>query len=185
MPVLPSPRPRRFRLRPPPAPRTRLKFSQIMTEVRDNIGMPSKALVFMLRSAQSTHGIPVVRNIVRGLYRLVCIVLRVDIPWEAEFGPGLRIDHPFSIAINSRTRIGARCLIRHGVTLGNRFDEDKTAPIVGDDVKFGCYAVVVGPVQIPSGAQVASLSLTTVKGVTLADPGVGPVLEKVSKIPLK
>jgi serine O-acetyltransferase len=73
-------------------------------------------------------------------------------------GPGLRIHHGGNIVINPDVRIGANCLLRHGVTLGN-LSEGSPSPVIGDDVEFGAYAQVLGPVRVGDGARIGALSL--------------------------
>lgn len=94
-------------------------------------------------------------------YKLTCFLFKIDILARTEIGWGLRIFHPFCICIHPDVKIGARCILRHGVTLGNSGEGSDTVPSVGDDVEFGCYATVIGNVRIPDGTKVRALSLTT------------------------
>ncbi len=73
-------------------------------------------------------------------------------------GPGLRIHHGGNVVINPDVRIGANCLLRHGVTLGN-LEEGGPSPVVGDNVEFGAYAQVLGGVHIGDGAKVGAMTL--------------------------
>ena len=75
-----------------------------------------------------------------------------------EVGPGLRIHHGGNVVINPGVRIGANCLIRHGVTLGNKY-EGGPNPVLGDSVELGAYAQVLGGVHIGDGAKIGALSL--------------------------
>ena len=69
--------------------------------------------------------------------------------------------HPFGIAIRKNAIFGERCKISHGVTIGVRRTvlnpfviED--APIIGNDVYFGAYATVLGPIHIGDGARIGA-----------------------------
>lgn len=95
------------------------------------------------------------------IYKTVCFFFKIDILARTRIGWGLRIFHPFCICIHPDVRIGDDCILRHGVTLGNKGESSSVVPSVGNGVEFGCYAVVFGGVSIPDGARVRALSLTT------------------------
>jgi serine O-acetyltransferase len=48
-------------------------------------------------------------------------------------------------------------VMRHGVTIGAR--EGTDAPVLGDDVRLGAYAQILGDVRIGSGARVGAMSV--------------------------
>ncbi|MFI6865291.1 serine acetyltransferase [Nocardia sp. NPDC050406] len=73
------------------------------------------------------------------------------------FGPGLSIAHTGLLCVNSGARVGARCRIHQGVSLGN--GADGRYPVIGDDVFIGPNAVVLGVaigdrVEVRAGAVV-------------------------------
>jgi serine O-acetyltransferase len=74
--------------------------------------------------------------------------LGFDVPRNV-FGPGLSIAHRGLLVVNGDTRVGARCRIHHGVTLGGT---EAGSPRIGDDVFIGPNAVVIGPVTVGDGA---------------------------------
>src|SRR5947208_2069663 len=51
--------------------------------------------------------------------RIVEAFTGAEIPPGTQIGPGLRVWHGGNLVINPRSSIGANCLIRHGVTIGN------------------------------------------------------------------
>jgi serine O-acetyltransferase len=93
-----------------------------------------------------------IRNAILAGYKLRLALLgeRVgaSIP-RGTCGPGLSIAHPGSIVINAEARLGARCRISQGVTIGAT---PAGAPVIGDDVFFGPSSQAIGPVVIGSGA---------------------------------
>ena len=91
-------------------------------------------------------------------YRIVETLTGIMLPKEAQIGPGLRIYHFGNIIIHPDTKIGARCVLRHGVTIGNRVP-DGPVPTVGDDVEFGAYAQVFGDIHIGDGAKIGAMSV--------------------------
>jgi serine O-acetyltransferase len=86
------------------------------------------------------------------------LTLGIEISLSADIGPGLRIYHQGPIVLGARCRIGARCRLRHGVTLGVKV-KDGPAPQLGDDVFLGAYAQVLGGVTIGDGAEIGAMSL--------------------------
>jgi serine O-acetyltransferase len=92
------------------------------------------------------------------LFRLVETVTGISIPKSVNAGGGLRIHHFGCIFIHKNTRIGRKCTLRQGVTLGNRHN-DGGAPVIGDDVEFGAFAQVLGLVRIGNGAKIGSMSV--------------------------
>ncbi len=103
------------------------------------------------------------------LSKLAEIICGVVIGDSAKIGKRLRIEHSGAIVIHGNAQIGDDCIIRQGVTIGNRRMEDPLgAPVlgnrvnvgagakilgrivVGDDVEIGANAVVIN--DVPSGA---------------------------------
>lgn len=92
------------------------------------------------------------------VFRLVETLTGVSLPLEAQIGPGLRIYHFGNIFVHPDSVIGRNCTLRHGVTIGNRW-EGGAVPVIGDDVEFGAYAQVFGAVHVGDGAKVGAMSL--------------------------
>ncbi len=95
------------------------------------------------------------------IYRFVETVTGISIPKGADIGPGLRIWHFGGIFVNPNVKIGANCVIRHGVTIGNRHD-DGPVPVIGNDVNIGAYAQILGDVEIGDGASIGSMSVVLI-----------------------
>lgn len=92
------------------------------------------------------------------LHRLVETLIGVSLPKGADIGPGLRIHHFGNVFVHDRARLGANCTLRQGVTIGSRTDNGEP-PSVEDDVDFGAYAQVLGPVRIGRGAKIGAMSV--------------------------
>lgn len=89
-------------------------------------------------------------------------VIGVELSPSTKIGPGLRMPHPHGIVLNPAVRMGARCLLRHNVTIGNATRRDGTetgVASIGDDVEFGAGCVVVGGIHVGDHARIAALSL--------------------------
>ncbi len=108
----------------------------------------------------------------------VSLFFSVELPYQAEVGPRLRIFHPHSIVLNPGVRLGADCVLRQSVTIGNavrRDGSEKGIASAGDGVEFGAGCVVVGAVHVGDHARIGALTLVTEdvppRGVVLGNPG--------------
>ncbi len=82
------------------------------------------------------------------LYKFVQILTGIELPCEAEIGPGFVIDHFGGIVISGYARFGANCRIRNGVVIGLARVTELAAPVIGDNVDIGAGAKVLGPIRI-------------------------------------
>lgn len=81
----------------------------------------------------------------------------IEIHPGATIGSGLFIDHGMGVVIGETAEIGNNCTLYQGVTLGGTGkDTGKRHPTLGDNVLVGAGAKVLGPVNIGSGAKIAS-----------------------------
>jgi serine O-acetyltransferase len=92
------------------------------------------------------------------LFRAVETLVGVSLPKSAAIGPGLRIWHFGNIFVHPDTVIGANCVLRQGVTIGNRH-EGGPVPVIGDDVEFGAYAQALGGIRIGNGCRIGAMSV--------------------------
>jgi len=84
-----------------------------------------------------------------------------DIAWQCSIGPGLVLFHPTGVVIGPTVRIGARCIIQQGATIGgsggaSRSYDEVAAPTIGDDVFVGAGARIFGPVKVGSHAKIGA-----------------------------
>ena len=109
----------------------------------------------------SLHAMLVHRLLTRPLY---CIRLRflarffshlnrfltgVEIHPAAQIAGGLFIDHAMGVVIGATSKVGANCVMFHGVTLGGTGKQsDKRHPSIGSSVLLGTHATLLGPVQV-------------------------------------
>lgn len=81
----------------------------------------------------------------------------VEIHPAAQIGRRFMIDHGMGIVIGETSIIGDDCLIYQGVTLGMTGKHaGKRHPTLGDDVMVGANAVVLGNINVGSGAKVGA-----------------------------
>jgi serine O-acetyltransferase len=85
----------------------------------------------------------------RALYRKIRNTYGIELPYTVELGRRVIIEHQSAIVIHGYCSIGDDCIIRQGVTMGNRYVERPLdAPKLGDRVNVGAGAKIFGNVTI-------------------------------------
>ena len=98
-----------------------------------------------------------VRLIFRFILRQNSIHLGIDISLQAEVDPGFKIEHFGGIIVNSNAKIGKRCSMLQGVTIGEYFG----APSIGEFVFIGPGAKLIGNVKVGNNVIVGANSVVT------------------------
>lgn len=107
----------------------------------------------------------------RALYTGIRNFYGIELPYTARLGRRVVVEHQTGIVVHGHTSIGDDCIVRQGVTLGNRsMNEPFAAPKLGDRVSIGAGAKILGPVVIGNDAQVGAnaVVLTDVPPAALA-----------------
>jgi serine O-acetyltransferase len=99
---------------------------------------------------------PPLKLVYRVAAKVVEVATGIHLPASAEIGPGLYIGHFGGIIVHPRTRMGARCSLSQGVTLGVLGGGKQGAPVLGEGVYVGAGAKVLGPVTVGDGARVGA-----------------------------
>ena len=82
-------------------------------------------------------------------HRLSMFLTGVDIAPAAEIGPGLRISHGVGLVIGAHAKVGADCLLMHGITLGApTLERIGDMPTLGDRVVVGAGAKILGGITV-------------------------------------
>jgi serine O-acetyltransferase len=85
----------------------------------------------------------------RALYRKVRNTYGIELPYSAQLGRRVVIEHQSAIVIHGDCVIGDDCIIRQGVTMGNRYlDRPFDAPKLGKRVNVGAGAKIFGNITI-------------------------------------
>ena len=93
----------------------------------------------------------------RSLYRGIRNFYGIELPCTARIGRRVVIEHQHDIVVHGKAVVGDDCILRQGVTLGNRsLDRPLEAPRLGDRVSVGAGAKVLGAVTIGDGAQIGA-----------------------------
>lgn len=101
------------------------------------------------------------------------ILFGVTIGVAAKIGKRLTIEHSGAIVIHGGAQIGDDCIVRQGVTIGNRrIDAPLEAPKIGNRVNIGAGAKILGKVTIGDDAQIGA-NAVVIKDVPARSIAVG------------
>tara|TARA_B110001450_G_scaffold164681_1_gene153559 strand:+ start:6 stop:506 length:501 start_codon:yes stop_codon:yes gene_type:complete len=88
--------------------------------------------------------------------------LHIELSPRTSVGSAFHLPHPFSIVINVNSKVGKECVVRHGVTIGNKGDrslDPSLCPQLHDGVNIGCNAVIIGGIIIGSNSTIGASSV--------------------------
>jgi len=137
------------------------------------------------------------------LYRVIVeYLLCVELIAGTEVGPGLRIEHGYSLVINKQTKIGRNVHFRHCTTLGCVKLPDGSqgpSPVIEDNVEVGANVCIIGGITVGRNAKIGAGSVV-VKDIpansvavgnparvvkALSDPDGLPTVERPNRLTLK
>ncbi len=75
--------------------------------------------------------------------------------WEGIFDEGLLIYHAGNIVVNGKSRIGKNCKLHGSNCIGND-GKSSECPVLGDNVRLGVGAKIIGNVKIADNITVAA-----------------------------
>lgn len=107
------------------------------------------------RLAHVLHGarVPVLPRL---LYALNRVVFALVLPPQARLGPGVLLGYQgLGVVIHGDVVLGARVILSPNVTIGGNGTR-RGVPVIGDDVRIGTGARVLGPVRIGAGARIGA-----------------------------
>lgn len=119
-------------------------------------------LVFLYRLGSFFSQPPVIGSLLRvALEYVIRVMYASDISLKSKIGPGLVIVHGHDIVIGGDVKIGKKCKILNGVTLGNKDTElpINQQPIVGDNVVIGSGAKLLGSIKIGDNVVIGANSV--------------------------
>ncbi|HUB36556.1 MAG TPA: hypothetical protein VL972_07000 [Solirubrobacteraceae bacterium] len=139
----------------------------VLQDWEANAGRPdSRLLLAWYRLAQRARrrwgGLA--RVVVTPYWWLSTLVVGVELPLDDRVGPRLCLHHPHNIVVNPQTTIGADCVLRHGVTIGNQVDRqgnERGTATIGDGVELGAGCAVIGDIHVGDHARVGALAMVT------------------------
>jgi serine acetyltransferase len=79
----------------------------------------------------------------------MCVKFGIELPYSVKLGCRTVIEHQNGIVVHGNAVLGDDCIIRQGVTIGNRYmDRPQDAPVIGNRVNIGAGAMILGKVHI-------------------------------------
>jgi serine O-acetyltransferase len=95
------------------------------------------------------------------IYRMMFRHIRnhygIELPYDVKLGRRVVFEHQGAVVIHGNTVIGDDCIIRQGVTLGNRYPHlHEQAPRLGRGVSVGAGAKILGQLDIGDGATIGA-----------------------------
>jgi serine O-acetyltransferase len=91
------------------------------------------------------------------LFRRVRNHYGIELPYSVKLGRRVIVEHQGAIVIHGDCVIGDDCIIRQGVTLGNRYlERPMDAPCLGARVNVGAGAKIFGAVVLGDGCQIGA-----------------------------
>ena len=110
----------------------------------------------------------------------VRVIFSCDIPYQVIIGKNCKFAHnALGVVIHPEVVIGDNCVIGQNVTIGGRAGKS-IVPKIGNDVLIGANALILGPVNIGSGAKIGAGAIV-VKDI----PQNAVVIPEASKVIIK
>jgi serine acetyltransferase len=117
----------------------------------------------------------------RTMFRFVRNVYGIELPFTTKLGRRVIIEHQGDIVVHGFATLGDDCIIRQGVTIGNRhMDRPLEAPILGAGVNVGAGAKILGKLTIGDKANIGANAVVT-RDVEACDTVVGIPARSVTK----
>ncbi|ODN65412.1 serine O-acetyltransferase [Methylophaga muralis] len=86
----------------------------------------------------------------------------IELPYTVALGNNITFEHQHGIVIHGQAKIGDGCIIRQGVTIGNKsLEAPFDAPSIGAYVNIGAGAKILGKVQIGDHAAIGANAVVT------------------------
>jgi serine O-acetyltransferase len=102
-----------------------------------------------------------VSGLTEGLRLLGRVLHDIDLPAEADIGPGLELGYGgLCVVVDPGARIGQDCFLSPGVTVG-RLTPNGGAPVLGNSIYVGTGAKILGPVRVGDYAIIGANAVVT------------------------
>lgn len=146
-----------------------LYLKNMMFEIKVASGIKMKIFIFLFRISSYAY----YRNRLSKIFLLPFIIFYkfyseflvcADLPAKVQAGSNLRIYHGFGLVVHPSTIFGSGCILRHGVTIGNKMDKmgrPTLPPVIGNNVEFGVGSVVIGEIKIGDNVVIGACTVVT------------------------
>lgn len=121
----------------------------------------------------------------RFLYRFIRNVYGIELSYTVQLGRRVIIEHQHGIVIHGSTIIGDDCVIRQGVTLGNRYLERPfDAPCLGKRVNIGAGAKILGKIHLGDDVNIGA-NAVVLSDIKAGETAVGIPAKVIKTAPIK
>ena len=136
-------------------------------QINKDTSFKSRLTLLMFRFAQSLKTLPSIFIWIFILYRffyqiVVEWVLGIELPWDTQAGPNLKLQHGQGLVVNHETIIGGNCILRNSTTIGNKRLQDgsySASPKIGDNVDIGANVVIIGSITVGNNSVIGAGSV--------------------------
>lgn len=98
----------------------------------------------------------------RILYRRARNVYGIELPYTVKLGRRVIVEHQGSIVIHGHSEVGDDCIIRQGISLGNKHpDKPLDAPRLGNRVNIGAGAKLLGGIVVGDDVNIGANAVVT------------------------
>lgn len=109
--------------------------------------------IYKLSNKLYKMNIPIIPKLIKIFIR---VVFSSVIPYKAEIGEGTILGYQgLGVVIHERSKIGKKCVISQGVTIGGT-SKKYGVPVIGDNVYIGAGAKIIGPITIADEVVIAA-----------------------------
>ncbi len=134
------------------------------TSILKSIIIDAGFLTVILYRFQSFFSRPGFYQIAKLISRLNLFLHGSDFVIGSTIGSGLVIKHPVGIVVGNKVVCGKGLSLMHGVTLGQKSfrsnrAQDTSNPVIGDDVKIGVGAMLLGGIKVGNRVTIAAGTL--------------------------
>jgi serine O-acetyltransferase len=134
------------------------------TSVLKSIFVDAGFLAVVIYRFQSYFSKPGFYFIAKLMSRINLFLHGCDFVIGSSIDSGLVIRHPVGIVVGNKVVCGKGLSLMHGVTLGQKSfhsskDQDTLNPVIGDDVKIGVSAILLGGIRVGSRVTIAAGTL--------------------------
>ncbi len=118
----------------------------------------------------------------RSMFRFVRNHYGIEVPYSASVGRRVVFEHQHGIVIHGAAEIGDDCVIRQGVTIGNRYlDKPLEAPVLGQRVNVGAGSKILGKITIGDDVNIGANAVVIINVPSNATAVGNPAVVKGKK----
>jgi putative colanic acid biosynthesis acetyltransferase WcaB len=147
-----------------------IKFVKYLVQdwsINKDTSFKSRLTLLMFRLVKILNNLPIFLIWIAVLYRffyqvMIEWLLGIELPWDTQVGPNLKLQHGHGLVVNHETIIGENCTLRNSTTIGNKKLQDGSytaSPKIGNNVDIGANVVIIGSITVGNNAVIGAGSV--------------------------